>query len=69
MTYDNAKEVRALAARHSFDTILVPMKPTHHERKTELLIGRNLDSARRSRQLRLDIGYLQADAPFELAQR
>ena len=55
MTYDNAEEVRTLAARHGFDTILVPMKSTHHARKTELLIGRNLDWARRSLQLRLDV--------------
>lgn len=55
MTYDNADEVRALAACHAFDTILVPMKSTHHERKSELLIGRNLDWARRARQLRFDM--------------
>ena len=51
MSYDNAEEIRVLAARHQFDTELVPMKSTHHERKMELLIGRNLDWARRSQQL------------------
>ena len=46
MTYDDADEVRALARRHGFDTVLVPMKNTHHARMHELLIGRNLDWAR-----------------------
>jgi DNA adenine methylase len=42
MTYDNAKEIRQLAARHHFDAELVPMKSTHHAEMTELLIGRDL---------------------------
>ncbi|MBI3679589.1 MAG: DNA adenine methylase [Acidobacteria bacterium] len=42
MTYDDAKEIRQLAARHRFDTELVPMKSTHHAQMTELLIGRDL---------------------------
>lgn len=46
MTYDNAPELRALAARYGFDTELVAMKSTHHAEMTELLIGRNLDWAR-----------------------
>lgn len=54
MTYDNTDEVRTLASMNGFDTVLVPMKSTHHERKSELLIGRDLDWARRTRQLRLD---------------
>lgn len=47
MTYDNADELRALAAAHQFDTELIAMKNTHHAEMTELLIGRNLDWARR----------------------
>ena len=43
MTYDDAEEVRALAAQYGLDTRLVPMSNTHHARMTELLIGRNLD--------------------------
>lgn len=43
MTYDNADEVRQLARRHDLDTVLVPMKNTHHAEMNELLIGRNLD--------------------------
>ena len=43
MTYDNAKEVRLLAEQYDFDTRLVSMKNTHHEKVMELLIGRNLD--------------------------
>jgi len=46
MTYDNAYDVRRLAARHGFDTELVAMKNTHHAEMTELLIGRNLNWAR-----------------------
>jgi len=43
MTYDNAKEVRALAERHGFETKPVAMKNTHHAEMDELLIGRDLD--------------------------
>jgi DNA adenine methylase len=42
MTYDNAEEVRALAARHGFQTKPVAMKNTHHAEMNELLIGRDL---------------------------
>jgi DNA adenine methylase len=45
MTYDNAKEVCALAKRHGFATKPVAMKNTHHAEMNELLIGRNLDWA------------------------
>lgn len=47
MTYDNNEEVAALARRYSFDALAVPMKNTHHTTMTELLIGKNLDWARR----------------------
>jgi DNA adenine methylase len=43
MTYDNAKEIKQLAAKFNFQTELVPMKNTHHEIMNELLVGRNLD--------------------------
>jgi len=43
MTYDNAEEIRALAARHGFEMRLVPMKSTHHAEMLELLIGPDLD--------------------------
>lgn len=42
LTYDDAPDVRELAARHSFETESVAMKNTHHAKMTELLIGRNL---------------------------
>lgn len=42
MTYDNAEGVRALAARHGFEAVAIPMKNTHHAEMNELLIGRNL---------------------------
>ncbi len=42
ITYDNAPEVVALAARHGFQTKTVAMKNTHHAEMTELLIGRDL---------------------------
>ena len=43
LTYDNAEEVRTLAARHGFQTKPVAMNNTHHAEMKELLIGRNLD--------------------------
>ncbi len=43
MTYDDAEEVHALAAKYRFETRLVAMNNTHHATMTELLIGRNLD--------------------------
>lgn len=42
MTYDDAPEVRALAHRHGFACCRVPMKSTHHEKKWELLVSRDL---------------------------
>lgn len=47
MTYDNVPEVRQMASRYGLDSEAVPMKNTHHARLTELLIGKNLDWARR----------------------
>ena len=58
MTYDNADEVLELAKEFGFDTEPVAMKNTHHAEMTELLIGRNLDWARRRPRTRLTI-----DAP------
>ena len=46
MTYDNAEEVREMAAWHGFDTEPIPMKNTHHAEMTELLVGRDLCWAR-----------------------
>jgi len=43
MTYDDAAEIRALAERYNFAVRSVAMKSTHHEKKMELLISRNLD--------------------------
>lgn len=42
MTYDNQPEIVALAESHGFEMHTVPMKSTHHARKMELLIGRDL---------------------------
>jgi DNA adenine methylase len=39
MTYDDAPELHALAARYGFCTELVAMKNTHHAEMTELLIA------------------------------
>jgi DNA adenine methylase len=47
MTYDNDRDVQELAHQHGFDTLPIPMKNTHHAEMTELLIGRNLEWARR----------------------
>ncbi len=42
MSYDNTDEVMALAARFGFSARPIAMKNTHHEKMTELLIGRDL---------------------------
>lgn len=55
MTYDDA-EVREMAEKRGFETMLVPMKNTHHAKKFELVIGRSLDWARR--MLQPKTGYL-----------
>ena len=47
MTYDDAEGVRELAHKHSFDVELVAMKNTHHTEMREVLIGKDLDWARR----------------------
>jgi DNA adenine methylase len=47
MTYDDTDEVEAMARRHGFDFVRVPMKSTHHAEMTEMLIGRDLTWARR----------------------
>lgn len=49
MTYDNTPEIRRLADKYGFDTEEIAMKNTHHMRKTELLIGRDLSWARLNR--------------------
>lgn len=46
MTYDNADELHDLARQYAFDTLLIPMKNTHHAKMRELLIGRDLNWAR-----------------------
>ena len=47
MTYDDCREIVFLAKKYGFDAHRVPMKNTHHEIMNELLIGRDLDWARR----------------------
>ncbi len=51
MTYDNAGPIRTLASRFRLDTHTIPMKNTHHRVMTELLVGRDLDWARKPLQL------------------
>jgi DNA adenine methylase len=46
MTYEDAPELHDIARYHNFDTHVIPMKNGHHERMTELLVGRDLDWAR-----------------------
>lgn len=54
MTYDDCKPVRALAARFGFQTHKIPMKNTHHEIMSELLIGRDLAWAKKPLQFGQD---------------
>lgn len=50
MTYDDTEEIRKLAKEFGFKTALVAMKNTHHEVMNELLVGRNLDWLKSSRE-------------------
>ncbi len=47
MTYDNTPEIRYLAQQYGFSVREIVMKNTHHSRKLELLISRNLDWLKR----------------------
>jgi hypothetical protein len=38
----DASEMQAMASRCKFETKLVAMKNTHHAKKTELIIGKDL---------------------------
>ncbi len=42
MTYDAVDAITEIASRYEFDTRIIPMKNTHHSKKNELLIGRDL---------------------------
>ena len=42
MTYDNVDRVQEMAKCCNFDTKAISMKNTHHVKKTELIIGKNL---------------------------
>lgn len=42
MTYDDANEVQEMASRYEFEIKLIAMKNTHHAKKTELIIGKDL---------------------------
>ena len=51
MTYDDTDEVRAWAQECGFDFETVSMKSRQHTKKSELLIGKNLDWARANESL------------------
>jgi DNA adenine methylase len=51
MTYDDAIPIRELADEFGFDVHKIPMKNTHHSLMYELLIGRDVDWARKPLQL------------------
>jgi len=43
LTYDNTQEITNMAGRHGFESVAVPMKNTHHNVMTELLVGKHLN--------------------------
>jgi DNA adenine methylase len=43
MTYDHDNEVQTMANYYKFETKLIAMKNTHHAKKTELIIGKDLE--------------------------
>jgi len=47
MTYDDAAEIESLALRNRFEVERVLMKTTHHLRKYELVVGRDLEWLRK----------------------
>lgn len=47
LTYDNSDEVRELVEAFDFDSEPLVVSTTHHRKKTELLIGEDLDWLRR----------------------
>ena len=61
LSYDDVRPIRTLADRYGLDTHLVPMKNTHHAVKSELLIGRDLDWARKPLKFR-------ENSPFEVVK-
>lgn len=70
MTYDNAEEVRALAAKYGFNTKPVAMKNTHHAEMNELLIGRNLNWVDQGGVFREDpVEYKVTQRPPKRAKR
>jgi DNA adenine methylase len=42
MNYDDASEVQAMESCCWFETKLIAIKNTHHAKKTELIIGKDL---------------------------
>jgi DNA adenine methylase len=42
LTYDNDSQVQLWANKYQFETKLIAMKNTHHAKKTELMIGKDL---------------------------
>jgi DNA adenine methylase len=43
MTYDDTREIRALAAKYRFQFKRISMRTTHHMKKRELMISKNFD--------------------------
>jgi DNA adenine methylase len=43
LTYDDTKEIRALADKYSLDFRTIPMKTTHHIQKNEIIVSDNFN--------------------------
>jgi DNA adenine methylase len=52
MTYDNTREIAALASEFDFQTQAIAMKNTHHAKMNELLIGKDLSWLREATNVR-----------------
>lgn len=52
LTYDNTREIAALASEFGFETQAIAMKNTHHAKMTELLIGKHLSWLRDAASVR-----------------
>lgn len=49
MTYDDTSEIRALCKKYSFQFKRISMRTTHHQKKRELMISKNLNWQKHAR--------------------
>ena len=63
LTYDNTREIAALAKEFHFETEAIAMKNTHHSKMTELLIGKDLTHSKISFRSKKRCGHVVTGLP------